>query len=415
MGLFSLELTLFWPGILRVDSIDQINQALSGTFNDHHPPLMGLYWAAISKICAGPGGMLVTHLLLFWGSIYNFTKIFQGSLRFSYLLIGLLPPLVVFHPFILKDIGFAHCYFFAISCLTRYTIQKEKPSNWSLLGIFVVLFYGTAVKFQGIFILPILSFWIGKILYSRFQQSFAAAAGIFALLYATISIFNTQTATPSNSWQYVKLYDLTGISLRIDQPCFPAYITQSPNFNMQHLKELYTPKRVDDLVFAPTPVLAKAQNDPDLKELWSTWMHAVLKHPMAYFQHRFDVFLEQINCSLVKAAHEIKSRSEQISPRIFKILNFLEKWNLIQIAKIATTFSFFLPFMLVYFLLGIQNRYTTLGQAILFMNGIGLMLLGILFFFSMAAEARYIYLTIGCFHFSHPLVYALLQGRRFSK
>jgi hypothetical protein len=360
--------------------------------------------------------MLLTHLMLYWGAIYNFIKAFErqtssDKTRYIYLFVALIPQLLIFHPFILKDIGFAHSYFLVISQLTYYTLQGKKPSYMALFGTFAVLFYGTAVKFQAVFVLPVVSFWIGSLFHKDIKKVIVFGGLIFTVFYLVVSVFNRYTSSPTHSWQYVKLYDLAGISLSEKKPIFPTFVKNDSGFSMERLKKAYHHKRVDELTFIPSPVLVKAKTNEELGELWLCWFYAVLEYPVSYLTHRFHIFWEQINCSFIKSSIEIQSQKEHISPKLLFVASFLEKWHLLHLAKLLTTFSFFLPFQIVYFLCGFYNRRIPVGKTIFFMNGAGLLLILSVFFFSMAAEARYIYLTIGCFHFSHPMLYLLWKLR----
>ena len=312
--LWALELFTFWPGVLRVDSLDQLNQALAHSFSDHHPPLMALYWSLLNKIYPGPGLMLGTHLLLFWGSIYHFARsLDHKGLQLSYFIIGMSPPLLMFHPFILKDIGFAHSYFFVISCLAYYTLKQKSPSLVSLIGLLLILFYGTAVKFQAVFILPLLTFWLGYSLQQNYKKAALVGISLFVVFYGAISLFNARVATSSHSWQYVKLYDLAGISLCAGQNYFPTFVIDHPGFSSQRLKELYNISRVDDLAFIPNPVLIKGKDEQQSQELWQYWFKTILNHPLAYLKHRFSIFWCQINRSFIKAPSEIQSHQEDNS------------------------------------------------------------------------------------------------------
>ncbi|MGQ7385828.1 hypothetical protein ACTGVI_12405, partial [Streptococcus suis] len=49
--LFLASIALFWPGYVQYDSLGQYRQALSGSYEDWHPPVMAHLWAAF-----GPHG-----------------------------------------------------------------------------------------------------------------------------------------------------------------------------------------------------------------------------------------------------------------------------------------------------------------------------------------------------------------------
>src|ERR1700722_18650475 len=59
----------FWPGIMIWDSGRQYLQALSGHFDDWHPPLMEWIWRLFVSLMPGPGPMLVLQLGLYGAAL----------------------------------------------------------------------------------------------------------------------------------------------------------------------------------------------------------------------------------------------------------------------------------------------------------------------------------------------------------
>src|SRR5207253_5889655 len=73
--LYFFELFLFWPGVIRPDSLAQLQQAQTGIFSDHHPPVMALYWGVLNFIWPGPGLLFLTHLSLLFGAAVCFASV----------------------------------------------------------------------------------------------------------------------------------------------------------------------------------------------------------------------------------------------------------------------------------------------------------------------------------------------------
>lgn len=65
----TIQLLAFWPGILTWDAIRQYRQALSGQYDDWHPPAMSWLWRQLLPLHAGPAPMLVLQAVLTWGGI----------------------------------------------------------------------------------------------------------------------------------------------------------------------------------------------------------------------------------------------------------------------------------------------------------------------------------------------------------
>src|SRR5258706_8311610 len=63
----AVQAAAYWPGLMTWDAIRQYDQALSGEFDDWHPPAMEWLWRQFIPIHTGPAPMLVLQLLLYWG------------------------------------------------------------------------------------------------------------------------------------------------------------------------------------------------------------------------------------------------------------------------------------------------------------------------------------------------------------
>jgi hypothetical protein len=63
------HIALFWPGIMTWDAIRQYGQALSGHYDDWHPPAMNWLWRQLHPLAAGPAPMLLLQVALYWGGI----------------------------------------------------------------------------------------------------------------------------------------------------------------------------------------------------------------------------------------------------------------------------------------------------------------------------------------------------------
>lgn len=414
-GLFFLTLYLFWPGILRSDSLVQYQEALKGCFNDHHPPMMAATWGLLNKIYPGPGLMLLFHWILLWGAALIFSVSFKNILlRWVFVFIPLMPQILGYGPFILKDSGFTLSFLFCCSLLSFYTIHKEKMPYWVFLLSCMLLFYGSAVKFQGVFILPVLALWYGLVLNKNSNNlNIKKSIIIYLGLFSAVTLFNQSvTQTKNYSWQYVKLYDLAGMSLNQNTNLFPAWSQENPNFSLARIHSLYSTIRVDELVWGKDVPLMIGKNQLQRHQLSDAWRRAVLDNPKSYLVHRFGLFKTLVSNSSIKSLDSVTSLKDEIPHGVQSILKIMDQLHL---TKIVNMMSSFLPYILIsigYFIYGcLRLRKTVYAYPLVFLNGIALLLLWVLFFFSMAADGRYIYLTHCCFHFSHPFFYACLKNK----
>ena len=68
LGGIALSL-IYWPGLVTYESIRQYDQALSGKFDDWHPPMMGWIWRGMIEVWPGPAPMLLLQLILYGGGV----------------------------------------------------------------------------------------------------------------------------------------------------------------------------------------------------------------------------------------------------------------------------------------------------------------------------------------------------------
>jgi hypothetical protein len=59
-----------FPGVMTMDSFDQLREGREGVFSDAHPPIMAALWGILDRIVAGPLPMLVIQSTAFLGGTY---------------------------------------------------------------------------------------------------------------------------------------------------------------------------------------------------------------------------------------------------------------------------------------------------------------------------------------------------------
>ena len=233
---------------------------------------------------------------------------------------------------------------------------------------------------------------------------------MFCVIIAGVETFNRTLSTPSNRSQHNKLYDLAGISINLGESVFPDYIKQHAAYDFERVKKLYNPNRVDDLTYPSDSPLLVTSIDDQLDALHSTWVRAIFTHPIAYLEHRWGIFYQQLTVSLLKRPSDIKGET---SSTILKVLSWVEGSGVFTVASWLMAYLIYFFIQLAYVAYGYKSfnehpKYVSL----FFQNMMGVALVLSLFFIAGAAEARYAYLAIAMFHFSHPF---LLQGVKPSR
>ncbi len=408
--LFFALAVIFWPGILRSDSINQLQQSLNGgIFCDHHPPIMAWLWRLLYKIYHHYSVMLLWQLMLYAAAVFWFCHSFKKNWQKLFVVILALSPMALgYQAFILKDINFANSYLYVCGYLFFLSFNQNVLSNVqkTLLNIFAlsILFYGTAVKYQAMFIAPVIILWWSHIHIKRYLLV-RLLVGVFfsvALLFS-VEKFNQMTSKPSQAWQYVKLYDLAAMSLLVQQDIIPAPFKKA-NYSIERLQKNFNPKRVDELAFSNDSPLQKNTSHSNL--LMQSWRKAIIEHPVAYLSHRWRLFAHQLELTLYRNPKDI---SNPMPYDYIWFYSVLEKYHLVRLLNLFTSYKlyFIIQVLIALFYLRKILKKTPLAQNqwnIFYMNLSGLIIAFSLLIFSMAAEARYTYYSLLSCLFSLPLL-----------
>lgn len=170
--------TLFAPGYMSPDSIDQLQQAMGRTpLTDWHPPVLSLVWRALIAVTGMPASMAVLQSVIFWGAlwvvarcVWDLTASRAGSL--AVLGLGLTPPVLTFLGVVWKDVHAAISLLAACAVALvalRLRLRDSCPPTvmrWALLWLGVLfLAYAILVRKNAffaalpVFALLVLALW----------------------------------------------------------------------------------------------------------------------------------------------------------------------------------------------------------------------------------------------------------------
>ncbi len=411
MGL--CHLWIVWPGYWTSDTQAQYLMALSGLYNDHHPPMMSWVWGYLNNIWAGSGPLLLLHFSFLYGAIFYFIKSFgQQKIRFAFLLLPLIPQIFVYAGFIWKDVGFAFSFLCCAAYLSYCTSVQKPVRVFPLAVIFIILLYGTALKFQAQYCAPLVLLWISysfshyTINFKRFVPIFCALLLVFYGGLRALNDYWVPESQRNYSWQYVKIYDLAAMSAESGVMLLPDF-TRNKNFSQKALVDFFQPSNnvasVDDLVFGADPILRKGENPLERAALYNAWAEGVRSYPKLYLKHRVQNVL-----------HTLLSRPGfMYVPKVLSLISTPDT-TLYRVLYSSLGFAFFV-FMshinvailcLIYLLYSAKmNQQSWAATPLLFLNAIGLMTLLMFLFFSMAGTPRYTYVLVCMVHASHLFAY----------
>lgn len=290
---FALTLWVFWPGVMTFDARYLYMDMAKGFYGDWQSPVMIVLWRLVDPIAPGPGSLLLLTSALYWLAFGIVAiAVAKRAPRVALLLpvLALSPPAFVFVGIIWRDVLFGVAWLLAAG-LVFATAGRAARLRLAMQAVALVLLaFGVLLRPNALAAAPLLLayiLWPAQFQWKRAAILYVPAAlalfGMVQLVY--YGVLGAMRQHPLHS---IMVFDLGGISHFAKDNVFPGtwtadenklivdgcynplawdvYWTQQPClFVMQHLES--------DKIFA-SPVLAEA------------WTHALVKHPIAYAQHR---------------------------------------------------------------------------------------------------------------------------------
>lgn len=287
------------PGGMSPDSVFQLSQGRKGVYEDSHPPLMAVVWGWVDALCPGPLGMMIMQTAMIGLAIFIVLKLFPAlpnGLRALVFLVVLFWP---GHFFLLgvvwKDIATLGAFSLALAVVVRCLANpRDALADWGLvIVVLLLIFYGIAVRLNAVTAaMPIVAllFWQWLPHYTWLPRlAIAASAGVLLsiILFAASLAMNDSIVSKHNHyWQMLAVYDLAGISVRVDENLMPTQIY--PRANLPLLKKFYTNRSLIPLTWS-SKAFPRLERQNQLRLLRQRWLWAVVAHPFAYLAHRADI------------------------------------------------------------------------------------------------------------------------------
>ena len=296
------HLLLFAPGIMTWDAIRQYGQALSGQYDDWHPPAMNWLWRQLGVFAAGPAPMLVLQVALYWGGTALWmTAAWRRGQRRTALVIALLaisPICLVLVGTVLKDSLFAGALLLASGLLALAPKARATRIVAALLLIAAATLRFNAVPAcLPLLLLTFPATWRRTLPRMAGSALLAAMPLVLALPVANMALHAKRSGVELS----LVIYDLGGIGKYSGVDVFPPTPVRNP---VAVNAACYTPVSWDRYAWwgdAPC-----ASGFETLRAPLATghgpygwWAAAVLGHPVAYAEHRLAHFAR--NTRLVRS------------------------------------------------------------------------------------------------------------------
>jgi hypothetical protein len=291
---YGLTLTIFYPGILTYDAKFVYEDIAKGVLGDWQSPVMTVLWGVIDPVAPGAGSMFLLIATSYWlGFGLLAFALASRSTRLALLLplLALMPPAFVFVGIIWRDVLFATTWLLA-AAITFAAAERGARFRVPVQVLALALCaFGVLLRPNALIAAPILTAYIAwptQMSWKRVAILFVPAiAGFFALVQ--VVYYGALGATRQHPLQSIMVFDLGGISHFTRQNQFP--VTWSEPESALLLNTCYQPTQWD-IYWRIEPcdfVMRKLEREQGLfgtPAVTEAWARAVMRHPLAYLQHR---------------------------------------------------------------------------------------------------------------------------------
>jgi hypothetical protein len=293
-----------YPGMMTMDSIQQLIEARSGFYTDAHPPAMAWLWHFVDKLIAGPFGMLVIQTVAFLAGLYLLLRrvLAPRQAAVAACVLMLFPPVLAPMGVIWKD-----CLMVGLFALAAAALLDERRSI-RILGL-GALVLATAVRYNApaatLPLIVILFTWTHSELTTWKQRiaRYALATGVWlAVTVTALGLGKALTDQPMYFWHSTlalmdtagalantddtipdeQMRDLTaGTQILVDKDIQAAVRRQYSPLDFEPL--IAREGHLWDVPIAGTTPAPEAQREA----IWRMFWRTVTTYPGAYLRHRF--------------------------------------------------------------------------------------------------------------------------------
>jgi hypothetical protein len=291
---FGLTLLIFYPGVMTYDAKFVYEDIAKGAMGDWQSPVMVWLWGLIDPIAPGAGSMFLLIATTYWlgFAVLSLSLASRGKACAWLLpLLAMTPPALAFAGIIWRDVLLATCWLLAAAIVFALS---ERPFRTRLIGqvpAIALIALGVLLRPNALFAAPILAayaIWPSRLTLRRAAILYLPAAlGLFGIVQ--VVYYEVLGAKRQHPQQTIMIFDLGGISHFAKENQFPVDWSEAENTML--LDNCYQPTqwdiywRIDPCDF----VMRKVEREKGLfgtPAISAAWLAAVLRHPVAYLQHR---------------------------------------------------------------------------------------------------------------------------------
>jgi len=288
-----LVLLLIWPGIVVFDSVRQYEQALAGSYDDWHPPIMARLWGALLTLhIDGSGPLLLLQLVPYWiGIALIAAALARTGARgagWAAIVAGLSPLLIDWMVVVVKDAQMVGAMVGATGIVVWYRLSGRRLAWPAVVVVALLLSYALLARANAVFAVVPLAFafagWRGLLkgpVVSAMLMLVATVAALAGQNFLNHRVFDAERTHVERT---LPLFDLVGIARHLP----PGPLAGVPEAEWRKAEACYTPFYWDPLgnsrrcgAVADTLVWVDGPSP-----VGRYWVAAIASHPFAYAEHR---------------------------------------------------------------------------------------------------------------------------------
>jgi hypothetical protein len=286
---------LAWPGIAAYDATTQFTQAITGQYDDWHPPIMARLWSLFLKAGAwGTAPMLLLQLALFWSGLAMLAAALRRAkapvASWCVLAIGLLPPVLDWMVVVDKDCQMIGALACACGLIALFGLAKRRVPVWAGAIVAILLAYALLLRANSVFaVMPLAFAWAGWFELRRWWlRGVALLAAMLLAIGVSGPINHGLLGADRSGVQYtLPIFDLAGISHRANLAAMPG-LSPADWARAERLHcttPFYWDPFADPARCGPMGNVLVSDSDGS-PPLFRNWIAAIVAHPTAYAEHR---------------------------------------------------------------------------------------------------------------------------------
>ena len=286
---------VYWPGLVTYDGLRQYDQAVSGQFDDWHPPMMEWIWRWLVPLAHGPAPMLVLQLLLYGAGMAGLAvwawRRGRPGLGMAICATTLLPLPAALMGEVLKDCLMAGALTAAASLALLGLGDRHERHRGLRLAALVLVVFAATLRFNAFLAgVPLILVLAGPRCWVSWWRMGVAALLATVLLLAAMPLANRALgARHSDVELSLVIFDLAGITTHTGHDVFPPLGVANA---APVISRCYSPVKWDTYSWWVDPLCpisfdrVRAAVHARQISPYGYLARQIAAHPLAYVEHR---------------------------------------------------------------------------------------------------------------------------------